>query len=197
MRLFLLLTPALISLGLLGVAFSTNWWIIPLEKVIFKMISNYFIYLKFQNIPQKHSLISSNDTRLYSTLIPIVVSRGLLSECIAYRKVNVIVSKSFNFSQDDSRKLLNETCSHNQFTCHNGVAILRPLTSCIDQQRKCNGIIDCEDKSDELSCHLFVCPVGSYTKCPDGNVCYRKDEQTCGMFIKNKKGRILRLLQHQ
>jgi hypothetical protein len=47
MRLFLLLTPALISLGLLGVAFSTNWWIIPLEKVIFKMISNYFIYLKF------------------------------------------------------------------------------------------------------------------------------------------------------
>jgi hypothetical protein len=33
-RLFLLLIPSLISLGLLGVAFSTNWWTIALEKVI-------------------------------------------------------------------------------------------------------------------------------------------------------------------
>jgi hypothetical protein len=43
-RLFLLLIPSLISLGLLGVAFSTNWWIIPLEKVILqKMIVFLFM----------------------------------------------------------------------------------------------------------------------------------------------------------
>jgi predicted small integral membrane protein len=36
MRLVLLLTSSFISLGLLGVAFSTNWWTIPLEKVIFQ-----------------------------------------------------------------------------------------------------------------------------------------------------------------
>jgi Low-density lipoprotein receptor domain class A len=128
-------------------------------------------------------LTISNDTRLYSTLIPVVISRGLLSECIAYRKANILVSNTFDFREDISHKLLNETCSNNQFTCQTGAAILRPLTRCIDQRYKCNQIIDCEDKSDELSCSIANCSSG-YTQCSDGKVCYRKDEQTCGMFIK-------------
>lgn len=32
-RLLLLFTPSLIGLGLLGIAFATNWWIIALESV--------------------------------------------------------------------------------------------------------------------------------------------------------------------
>lgn len=133
----------------------------------------------------------SNDARLYSTLIPITTSRGLLSECIAYRNAKILVSNSFDFREDMSRevqmKLSNENCSTEQFTCRKGVAIARPLTRCIDRrQQECNGIIDCEDKSDEISCKENVqkpgCPIG-YTKCPDGKVCYRQNEQKCGMFI--------------
>jgi hypothetical protein len=128
-------------------------------------------------------LVISNDTRLYSTLIPIVISRGLLSECTAFRKANVLVSNSFDFREDYSHKLQNETCSNHEFTCQTGAAILRPLTRCIDQRQKCNQIIDCEDKSDEIGCSTSDCPSG-YTKCLDGQICYRRDAQTCGRFIK-------------
>jgi hypothetical protein len=121
-------------------------------------------------------------------LIPVVISHSLFSECIAYRKANILVSNSFDFHEDNSHKLLNETCLHNQFTCQTGAAILRPLTHCIQQRQKCNNIIDCEDKSDEVSCNAANCSTG-YTKCADGKVCYRKDEQTCGTFIKNERGR--------
>ncbi|CAF4672216.1 unnamed protein product, partial [Rotaria sp. Silwood1] len=68
-RFILLLIPSLIALGLLGVAFSTSWWTIPLEK----------------NIPQENLLNITNDVRLYSMLIPVTISRGILSECFAYR----------------------------------------------------------------------------------------------------------------
>ncbi len=149
--------------------------------------------LKFQNIPKENSLIISNDTHLYSTLIPITILRGLLKECIAYRKTNILVSNSFDFREDISQKLLNETCLNDQFTCRTGAAILRPLTRCISQRQKCNQIIDCEDKSDELSCSTSNCSTG-YIKCSDGKVCYRKDEQTCGMFIKTKREQSVKLV---
>jgi len=32
-RLLLLFTPSLAALGLLGIAFATNWWTIALERV--------------------------------------------------------------------------------------------------------------------------------------------------------------------
>ena len=34
-RLLLLFTPSLAALGLLGIAFATNWWTMVLEKVRF------------------------------------------------------------------------------------------------------------------------------------------------------------------
>lgn len=86
-------------------------------------------------------------------------------------------------------KVENETCTVNQFTCATGFAIVRPLTRCIDRQRKCDHVIDCEDNSDELSCtenfqkqnyQFFTCPNG-YSKCQDGKSCYRVEQQTCGM----------------
>ena len=132
--------------------------------------------------------VSSKDARIYSTLIPIPISYGLLSQCIAYRNAQVLVSNSFDFreeiSREDQLKLSHENCSSNQFTCQTGVAILRPLTRCINHQQQCNRIIDCEDKSDELLCdesfQISDCPIG-YIKCFDRKSCYRKDEQTCGM----------------
>ncbi|CAF1159637.1 unnamed protein product [Adineta steineri] len=169
-RLFLLLAPSLIALGLLGVAFSTHWWSKSLEKYI----------------PEEISSNISNDARLYSTLIPIIRSRGLLSEHIKYLNIPILVSNSFDFreeiSREDQLKLSNENCSNTQFTCQKGVAISRPLTRCIDQGQKCNRIINCEDKSDELHCDRNFqnndCPP-DHTFCPDGKVCYRKDVQTC------------------
>lgn len=155
--------------------------IIGKSKIRKKKHFHYLIDFNFKNIPRENSLIKSNNTRLYSTLIPIVTYRGLLSECIAYRKINILMPNSFDFRENDSYKLINETCSNNQFTCQTGAAIARPLTRCIDQQKKCNHIIDCEDKSDELSCNTPTCDK-SYTQCPDGKVCYRKDGQTCGKF---------------
>jgi hypothetical protein len=137
---------------------------------------------------------SAKDVRVSSTLIRIPVFRGLLSECDAYRNTKVLVSNSFDFreemSHEDQLKLSNENCSSNQFTCRTGLAIRRPLTHCINRQQKCDRIIDCEDKSDELSCNenfqITDCTNG-LEKCPDGKTCYRKDEQTCGMEIKLEK----------
>ncbi|CAF2403283.1 unnamed protein product [Rotaria sp. Silwood2] len=169
-RLILLLIPSLIALGLLGVAFSTSWWMIPLKK----------------NIPQENLFNISNDVRLYSMLIPITISRGILSECLAYQNVKILVSNSFDFrdeiSRQDQVKLSNENCSDYQFTCQTSSVISNPLTRCIDQQKQCNRIIDCEDKIDEVSCDTSLqvqdCPIG-YIECLDGKSCYRKDEQTC------------------
>ncbi|CAF3323264.1 unnamed protein product [Rotaria socialis] len=179
-RLLLLFTPSLAALGLLGIAFATNWWTIPLER----------------NIPTEDSLKqSSNDERIYSTLIRIPLSRGLLTECVAYRNVKVLISSAYDFrpelSRDQAAKLAHENCTVNQFTCETGFSIVRPLTRCIDRRQKCNRIVDCEDKSDEISCaenpnahnnEFFNCPTG-YSKCQDGKSCYRKAEQTCdGVF---------------
>ncbi|CAF4366851.1 unnamed protein product, partial [Rotaria sp. Silwood2] len=169
-RLILLLIPSLIALGLLGVAFSTSWWMIPLKK----------------NIPQENLFNISNDVRLYSMLIPITISRGILSECLAYQNVKILVSNSFDFrdeiSRQDQVKLSNENCSDYQFTCQTSSVISNPLTRCIDQQKQCNRIIDCEDKIDEVSCDTSLqvqdCPI-DYIECLDGKSCYRKDEQTC------------------
>jgi hypothetical protein len=150
----------------------------------------FFIYCKFQNIPHENSLAVFNGTRPYSTLIPITISRGLLGECIAYRKAKILVSNWFNFrdkiSPEDQLKLSTENCSDQQFTCVKGPAISRPITRCIDRKQQCDRIIHCEDKSDELSCNGNFqsrdCPT-DFEKCPDGGSCYRKDGQTCGMFI--------------
>lgn len=51
-RLFLLLVPSLITLGLLGTAFVTKWWIVPLEKVIYYLEFNsnihFFIFVIYR-----------------------------------------------------------------------------------------------------------------------------------------------------
>jgi hypothetical protein len=44
-RLFLLLTPSLIAIGLLGVAFGTNWWTIAIEKVRIPIIWMCFLFI--------------------------------------------------------------------------------------------------------------------------------------------------------
>ncbi|UJR20703.1 hypothetical protein I4U23_023824 [Adineta vaga] len=169
-RLFLLVTPALIAIVLLGVAFSTHSWMITLNKYI----------------PKENSLNATNDARVYSTLIPRIISRDLLTECTKYEKTMVLVSNSYDFregvSREEQLKLANETCSNNQLPCRKGVAISRPLTRCFNVGQQCDGIIDCEDKSDESSCERTVqnaaCRTG-YTKCSDGKTCYRQQEQTC------------------
>jgi hypothetical protein len=107
--------------------------------------------------------------------------------------VKVLVSNTFDFrpelSYKDNLTLANKTCTDEQFMCQTGVAIARPLTRCIDNRQKCNRIVDCEDKSDELLCtgignvpdnEFFQCPAG-YDKCQDRRSCYRPNEQTCGM----------------
>lgn len=125
-------------------------------------------------------MIISNDTRVSSILIPLISSRGLFSECLRYRNVRVLVSNFYDFREDISSKFGNETCSNDQFSCRTGVAIPRPLTRCIDQPHRCNQIINCEDKSDEIDCPSSnKCPDG-YVKCSDGKSCFRRDEQTCG-----------------
>ena len=131
--------------------------------------------------------------RIYSTLVRVPVSRGLLNDCIEYRNVKVVIG-DFDFrtglTRQENQTLVNETCSANQFQCKTGVAIgRRPLTRCIDQYEKCNRIVNCEDHSDEKSCteqstnydrEFFNCPT-DYTKCQDRKSCYRPNEQTCGM----------------
>lgn len=173
-RLLLLFTPSLTALGLLGIAFATNWWIIALDK----------------NLPNENSFnLSSNSDRIYSTLARIPLSRGLFSECVAYRNVKVLASNSFDFrpelTREENIKLANENCTTEQFMCQTGVAIVRPLTRCIHRRQRCNRIVDCEDKSDEISCdeqsngrEFFQCATG-YEKCSDGKTCYRRNEQTC------------------
>jgi len=173
-RLLLLFTPSLVALGLLGIAFATNWWIIALER----------------NIPKENLLNKSINERIHSTLISVPLSRGLLTECNEYRNIKVIIGE-FDFrtglSREDNETLANEICSNNQFTCKTGVAIGRPLTRCIDNLLKCNRVVNCEDKSDETSCtenfntrdrEFFECPNG-YNKCQDRKSCYRPNEQTC------------------
>ncbi|CAF0731638.1 unnamed protein product [Adineta steineri] len=174
-RLLLLFTPSLIALGLLGIAFATNWWTIALKR----------------NIPNENSFNISSGERIHTTLIRVPLSRGLLTECISYRNVKVLVSDTYDFranlSSEDNLKLANENCTNDQFMCKTGVAIARPLTRCINNRQKCNRIVDCEDKSDELVCdgnidrndqEFFQCPTG-YTKCQDRKSCYRYNEQTC------------------
>lgn len=123
---------------------------------------------------------------MHSTLIPRIVSRGLLTECLRYYNAKVLVSSSFDFreelSHEDQLRLAAENCSSTQIKCTRGVAIRRPLTHCINRSQGCDGMIDCEDKSDELFCkaaeHVACRP--DHTRCPDGKVCFRRNEQTCG-----------------
>ena len=100
---------------------------------------------------------TSADERIYSTLIRVPLSHGLLSECIAYRNVKVLVSDKFEIEPEISRtqniELANENCTTEKVACKTGVAIKRPLTRCIDRRDLCNHIVDCEDKSDETSCN--------------------------------------------
>ncbi len=130
--------------------------------------------------------------RIHSTLVGIPRSHGLLTKCIEYQSVKVLVG-DYDFrtglSQKQNKTLANQTCSSTQFTCQTGVAISQHLTRCIDYSERCNRVINCEDKSDETSCaesfkmrdvEFFVCPTG-YTECPDRKSCYRHNEQTCGM----------------
>jgi len=171
-RLLLLFTPSLIGLGLLGIAFATDWWIIALER----------------NISHENYLNISDTERVHSTLIRVPLSRGLLTECTAYRNVKVLISDEFDFREkslhEENIKLANENCTMDQFTCLTGVTIRNSSTRCIYRQQKCNRVIDCEDKSDEVSCtdnfntnEFYNCPTG-YDKCQDGKSCYRQNE-TC------------------
>ncbi|CAF0949773.1 unnamed protein product [Didymodactylos carnosus] len=169
LRLAILFIPAFITLGLLAVAFATNWWTIVLE----------------QNIPKNINIKNSN-LRLYQTLLRIPQSRGLFSECISYRLVNLTINDSYNFLPEPSKEELaiaDRNCSIDQFMCATGYAISNPLTRCIQNQQQCNGIIDCVDKSDETStvCNERLplrCQDG-YEKCPDQKMCYRVNDQTC------------------
>jgi hypothetical protein len=131
--------------------------------------------------------------RIHSTLVAIPRSRGLLTQCIEYQNVKVLVG-DYDFrtglTEKQNKTLANETCSSTQNRCQTGVAISQRLTRCIDSNQRCNRVVDCEDKSDEMSCaesfktrdaEFFVCPTG-YTECPDRKSCYRLNDQTCSMM---------------
>ncbi|KAK6617378.1 hypothetical protein RUM43_014387 [Polyplax serrata] len=47
------------------------------------------------------------------------------------------------------------TCGPHHFQCSNGM--------CIDQSRKCDGVPDCSDRSDEASCGVRLCPTNYWT----------------------------------
>ncbi len=140
--------------------------------------------------------VSLNE-RIHSTLIRVPLARGLLTECIEYRNVKVLVEDldyRAGLSREDNQTLANEICSNNQFTCQTGVAIGSRLTRCIDNILKCNRIVNCEDKSDETTCpenfrrgdrEFSQCSTG-YEECQDGKLCYRKNETTCGMMRQKK-----------
>lgn len=130
--------------------------------------------------------------RIHTTLVGIPRSRGLLTQCIEYQNVKVLVGDHDfrpGLTQKQNKTLANENCTNTQFTCQTGVAISQSITHCIDYSERCNRVINCQDKSDESSCaesfkirdaEFFVCPTG-YTECPDRKTCYRSNEQTCGM----------------
>ena len=138
----------------------------------------------------------SHDQIIHSTLVGVVRSHGLLARCIQYQNVKVLVGDyDFRSSSIDNenKKLANENCTENQFTCQSGAAISRPFTRCIDDREKCNRVVNCQDKSDELFCaenlqtrdaEFFQCPT-TYSKCPDRKTCYRPNEQTCGTRRRN------------
>lgn len=50
------------------------------------------------------------------------------------------------------------TCLHDQFTCFSG------KVNCIPEVWRCDGVLDCEDKSDEMNC--AQCPDNNQFKCP-------------------------------
>jgi hypothetical protein len=54
-RLLLLFTPSLIALGLLGIAFATNWWTIGLERVniTLDILTNFVLFSIFRIFQQK------------------------------------------------------------------------------------------------------------------------------------------------
>jgi hypothetical protein len=89
----------------------------------------------------------------------------------------------------DEMTLSRQNCTTEQFTCKAGSSIANRSSRCIDDYRTCDRIIDCEDKSDEISCNATShprysefanCPTGS-TYCLDRKTCYYKNEQSCGM----------------
>lgn len=134
----------------------------------------------------------SHDEIIHSTLVGIVRSHSLLSRCVQYQNVKVLVGDHdfrVPYMENDKKKLANENCTDNQLSCQTGAAIGRSLTRCIDYKEKCNRVINCEDKSDETFCaenlqtrdtEFFNCPT-NYSKCSDRKSCYRQVEQTCGM----------------
>lgn len=119
--------------------------------------------------------INEDDLRFESILYPYPLTRGLLSECIAYRNVTIVVSTSFDF-RDGVETSSTAPCLESQWRC-------RRTGECIDRKQRCNGLIECEDKTDEETCNPLIpipdCPVG-YEKCSDGKSCYRPDQETCG-----------------
>jgi hypothetical protein len=63
-RLLLLFTPSLVALGLLGIAFGTNWWTIALERVnilIFPFCKLIFLIFRIflKKIPLLHQVMNN------------------------------------------------------------------------------------------------------------------------------------------
>ena len=53
-------------------------------------------------------------------------------------------------------RLADHDCADFEFMCGNG--------QCIDRRRRCNGVIDCDDTTDELDCgSLYIYLTGNFT----------------------------------
>ncbi|KAK6624765.1 hypothetical protein RUM44_011625 [Polyplax serrata] len=68
-------------------------------------------------------------------------------------------SKATNRSKRDLR--LSEECMKNEFICRNG--------KCLEQDKVCDGIFDCDNGDDEDKCHeILKCTSPTWFKCNDG-----------------------------
>ena len=111
----------------------------------------------------------------WNVTVNLKVTRGFT---LAEENSNAVGKHTWSISKDPTRCVTLATdlkmtgCSEGEFTCSDG--------NCVGMEERCDQVLDCDDKSDELNCRIVVLEES-----------YRKTAPPLGLRLVNKKRQVI------
>lgn len=97
----------------------------------------------------------------------VIIGLCLVVAYVGAEEINQIAEPANQTSEQlVSLQLCDETSF---FSCGNGSVVL--IEMCISKAAYCNGVWDCDNGADELTCFFDVCPYKSQVPCKDKTAC--------------------------